>query len=118
MDWKNGLLTFLIGGTVTTLISSFELSNNRLWSGFAALVPVFTLVSYIFIGQAKGGLAVSQNAKFVLVGTIVAWMPYMISLIVLAPRLGASKAIGIGLLVFSVLCALFMVIVEKRDLFS
>ncbi len=82
-------------------------------------MPVFTLVSYIFIGQSKGGgLAVSKHSMFVLVGTLVSWVPYMLVIAALSPHLGANKAIGWGLAVFFVLALLYLLVVAHYHLFQ
>ena len=112
------LLSFLIGGMVTALIVGLEESGLRLWSGFAALVPVFTVVSYVFIGASKDAMAVSQHSKFVLFGTLVSWVPYMTVIAYTAPRLGTSRAIGLGLLVFFVLAFSFVWAVDRSHLFQ
>ena len=103
---------------MTTLIVFLEQSGFRLLSGFATLVPVFTLVAYIFIGTTSGGGAVGQHAKFVLWGTIVSWIPYMIAVAYLAPKLGAGKAIAIGLVIFFILALIFITVVNHYHLFQ
>ena len=77
MNLGGMIFTFMVGGSVTALIVGLEESGRRTWSGLAALVPVFTIVSYFFIGASKDAMAVSQHSKFVLVGTLVSWVPYM-----------------------------------------
>src|SRR5512135_2405504 len=91
---------FVTGGLFTTLIVALEESGHRTLSGLATLIPVFTLVAYAFIGESRGGVAVSQHAKWVLAGTLVSWVPYMLAIAWLAPRLGSQKAILAGLAVF------------------
>ncbi len=118
MNIKNIIIYFLTGGIVTTLIVLLEESGLRLWSGFATLMPVFTLVSYIFIGESKGGLAVSQHSKFVLFGTLVSWVPYMIVVAVLSPHIGSSKAIAAGLLVFALLAVAYLLLVAHYHWFQ
>ncbi len=117
MDIKSLLLYFFTGGIVTTLIVALEVSGFRIWSGLAALVPVFTLVSYIFIGQSQGGIALSQHAWFVLIGTLVSWVPYMATVALLSPYMTSNRAIGSGLVVFFVLASCFLLIVERYQLF-
>lgn len=117
MTIKEFFIYFFTGGIFTVIIVGLEESGWRLWSGLATLMPVFTLVSYIFIGKSSGGLAVSQHAKFVLIGTLISWVPYMMTIAVLAPRLGSNRAIVWGLVVFFVLAFLFLTAVEKYKLF-
>lgn len=115
---KEYSLYFLTGGIVTTAIVAFENGNSRLLSGFATLIPVFTLVAYFFIGETKGGTAVAQHAWLVLVGTIVSWIPYMITVAMLAPKIGSQKAILAGLIVFFVLAAMYLGIIGRLGLFG
>ncbi len=50
---KSYLIYFLTGGIFTVLIVALEENGSRLLSGFATLMPVFTLVAYIFIGETQ-----------------------------------------------------------------
>ena len=115
---ENILIYFITGGLFTTLIVVLEQSGFRLVSGLMALIPVFTLVSYIFIGQTQGGLAVSQHAKFVLWGTIISWIPYMIAVVYLAPKIGPTKAIIAGMVIFFILATIFVLITNRFGFFQ
>lgn len=117
-ELKSYALYFLTGGVFTVLIVAFEENGSRLLSGFATLMPVFTLVAYIFIGETSGGASVGQHAWFVLVGTIVSWIPYMILVAYLAPRIGTRYAIGAGLLGFFILAAIYLGVVYHYHLFG
>lgn len=108
---RSNLVYFLTGGIFTTIIVALEESNLHLLSGFATLMPVFTLVAYVFIGETSGPKAVSQNAWFVLIGTLVSWVPYMLLVAFFAPRIGTRGAIGLGLLGFFVLAAIYLLVV-------
>ena len=118
MDFKNVIFSFLVGGTITALIVGLEESHMRTWSGLAALMPVFTMVSYLFIGASQNSLAVSQHSKFVLVGTLVSWVPYMAVIALTAPKLGTNKSIGLGMVVFLFLGTGYVVAVDKLGLFK
>lgn len=109
------LFAFLVGGVVTTLITYLEISGLPLLSGLAALFPIFTWLSYLFIGNLDGPNAVSRHSLFVLLGTIVAWIPYMFVIYFLAPRLGSGKAILLGLAVFIVLATIFVLMWNKTN---
>jgi uncharacterized membrane protein (GlpM family) len=114
---KNIIIYFLTGGIVTTAIVLLEGSNQRLLSGLATLMPVFTLVAYIFIGQSHGGQTLSQHAWLVLWGTIVSWIPYMVTVALLAPKYGPNKAILLGLAVFFVLAVSYLAVVNRLKWF-
>ena len=116
---KSIIIYFLTGGIITVLIVLLEKSGYRLLSGLFTLMPVFTLVSYIFIGEGKGGgVAVGKHSQFVLIGTILTWIPYMVVIGYLAPKIGAPKAIAIGMGVFSILALIFVGVVDKFNLFK
>ena len=117
MNLSNIIIYFITGGLFTTIIVALEESNNRLLSGLATLIPVFTLVAYLFIGESKGGEAVSQHAWFVLIGTIVSWVPYMVTVAYFSPKIGPHKAILAGLGVFFVLALLYIAVVGYFKLF-
>lgn len=115
---KTYSIYFLTGGAVTALIVGFEQGGNRLLSGLATLVPVFTVVAYLFIGDARGGTAVSQHAWLVLFGTLVSWVPYMIVVALLAPKIGPHKAIPTGLAVFLACALAYLEVVRRYRLFQ
>lgn len=115
---KSYFIYFLTGGIFTVLIVALEENGSRLLSGFATLMPVFTLVGYIFIGQKSGGKAVGEHAWFVLVGTIISWVPYMILVAYLAPRVGSKYAIGVGMLGFFLLAGIYLAVVYHYHLFG
>jgi uncharacterized membrane protein (GlpM family) len=118
MKLSSLIIYFLTGGIFTTLIVVLEENNQPLLSGLATLIPVFTLVAYLFIGQTQGGDAVSRHAWFVLIGTIISWIPYMIAVAYLSPKIGSSKAILIGLTVFFILAILYISLVARFKLFQ
>ncbi|MCL4403920.1 hypothetical protein M1432_01055 [Patescibacteria group bacterium] len=115
---KSYAVYFFVGGAFTALIVALEENGSRLLSGFATLIPVFTLIAYFFIGESKGGAAVGQHAWFVLVGTLISWVPYMILVAYLSPKLGSKAAIGIGLLAFFVLAGAYLEVVHHYHFFG
>lgn len=118
MKLSNLVIYFITGGLFTTLIVGLEKSGRRTLSGFATLIPVFTLVAYFFIGQSAGNTAVSQHAKWVLVGTLASWVPYMLAVAYLAPKIGSSKAILAGLGIFLVLALAYVALTNRLKWFQ
>jgi len=113
MKISNLIIYFLTGGVITTIIVVLEGIGQRTLSELTTLIPVFTLVAYFFIGQTKGGQAVGQHAKFVLVGTLISWVPYMLVVAYLAPKIGPNKAILAGLAVFFVLALVYIGVANR-----
>ena len=112
------IIYFITGGLFTAIIVALEENGKRTLSGFVTLVPVFTLVAYFFIGQTAGSTAVSQHAKWVLVGTLVSWVPYMLAVAYLSPKLGSHYAILVGLAVFAALALLYIALADHFRLFQ
>lgn len=102
------IFSFLAGGAITTAIVYFEASGFPLLSRLAALFPVFTWLSYLFIDNLSSAEAVSRHSLFVLLGTIFSWVPYMFLVYWLAPKIGSEKAILLSLFVFTVLAIVFI----------
>jgi uncharacterized membrane protein (GlpM family) len=107
MAWTKYLLYFVTGGVITSVIVSLEESGMPLPSRLAALFPVFTWVSYLFLGQTETPQQIASHAKFVLAGTIVSWIPYMLSIIYLSPRIGVYKAIAVSVVLFIIIALIF-----------
>jgi uncharacterized membrane protein (GlpM family) len=112
------IIYFITGGLFTTIIVTLEENGQRTLSGLATLIPVFTLVAYLFIGQTAGANAVSQHAKWVLTGTLVSWVPYMLAIVYLAPRVGSHRAIAAGLGIFFILALAYIAVVNRFKLFQ
>jgi len=102
------VLVFIVGGLMSLLVTYAETSGYHFLSEFAAMFPTITIVSYIFLGSLANDNAVSRHAYFVLLGTIVAWIPYMLTIWYLAPKIGTSKALLIGISLFSLLALIFI----------
>lgn len=102
------ILAFIAGGFITAFIVYAEAAGWPLLSRIAALMPVFTWISYLFIGKLGGAQSVSRHALFVLLGTLIAWVPYMFIIYYFAPRIGVPKAIAFAIVVFIVLAATFI----------
>ena len=118
MSLSSLVIYFVTGGAFTLLIVALEASGHRTLSGLATLVPVFTLVAYFFIGQTAGSAAVSQHAKWVLAGTLVTWVPYMLAVAYLAPKVGSRNAILAGLAIFFMLALTYVAVASRLRLFQ
>jgi len=106
-EWKRYSLYFLIGGLLTTTIVGLEEFGSTTLSRLAALFPVFTWLAYLIIGQFGTGQQISQHAKFVLIGTIFCWIPYMMAIIYFSPKIGVHKAVFSAIGIFIVLAMVF-----------
>jgi len=113
MDWGRYLFYFLVGGLVTTAIIALEESGLGLLSRLAALFPVFTWLAYFFIGEFAAPEAVSEHARFVLIGTLVAWVPYMLAIVLLTPKLGVHKSLAVAIAIFIIIAGAYSAVYPK-----
>ena len=90
-----------------------DLFQKKAFASLATLMPVFTLIAYLFIGETSGGKHLRDHASLVLVGTLVSWVPYMVTIIVMAPHYSAYKSIGAGMLVFFVCATAFLLLTQR-----
>lgn len=107
------IIAFFAGGTITAVVVALQSAGYPTLSGVAALFPIVTWLSYIFIGQLSGAQAVSQHSLFVLLGTLIAWAPYMLTIYYLSPRIGVNKTIVIALVVFFIVAFIYVTMYNK-----
>lgn len=108
------LFAFLSGGSITLAVVALEVNGFTLLSRLALLFPVTTWISYLFIADALGGeTAVSKSALFVLMGTFVAWVPYMFIIYYFSPKIGVHRAVGLAIIVFVILALIFSAVYKK-----
>lgn len=93
------LIYFLVGGTVVTLVTYVGGSGRSLLSAFIATFPAITLLTSIFIYMEAGNQPTVDYVKGLLIFA-PAWFGYLLSLLVLLPRLGLVSSIAGSLTVF------------------
>lgn len=96
------LLYFLMGGITVTLVVLFAELGHPFLSGMVIVFPAVTVISFYFIGRAAGPEAVAVTAKSALYTSAVVWVPYILTVIYLAPRAGVNRALLMGIGVFLV----------------
>ncbi len=96
------LIRFLIGGAViagTTWIA--ERFDPKI-GGIIATIPSATIVSLLIVGSAIGENAAVDFAKGIVIGNIP-WFAYIFAVIFLTQRIGLTKSLAVGLLVWILL---------------
>jgi len=112
----NYLVYFLVGGGVVTVVVALAEAGSPFLAGIALLFPALTVVSFFFIGAEIGAAAAIDSAKSVVAGTIVAWFPYIITFILLAPKWGVPKALAAGIGVFIVIATIWFYVNQSLKL--
>ncbi|MDE1919771.1 MAG: hypothetical protein KGH56_03745 [Patescibacteria group bacterium] len=107
------IIAFFAGGLATVMVTAFELSGFPILSRLAALFPIVTWVSYLFIGYLDSAETVSKSAHFVMLGTLVAWMPYIFIIYYFSPRIGVGRSIAFAIAVFLFLAFIFSAVYNK-----
>jgi len=97
MDIKLLPLYFLLGGTLVTLVSYFGAQGRGILAAFIALLPTITVITLCTIYLGSGVDAATSYFKGLLILIPVSWLPYVIAVIYLLPRLGLVPALSIGI---------------------
>ncbi len=118
MEILNILLYFIVGGSAVTAAVLLAEAGNPFLSALAILFPGTSLVSYYFIGKIVGAEAVAISVKSTIVSAFIVWMPYLITLMYLTPRLGIERALIVGVIVFLVMGAAWTFLNNKYGLIS
>lgn len=107
------MLYFIAGGvTVTAAVLLAEIGNPFL-SGIAIMFPGITVISYYFIGKIAGAACVSTSIKSIITAALIVWLPYMLTLAYLAPRMGVNKALVFSIRVFLIIGTAWLFINNK-----
>lgn len=107
------LFYFLTGGVIVTLTTFLAESGNPILAGIVGMFPSASLVTLYLAGKSAGGEIVSQTAKSYLISAFLAWIPYLLVIIYLAPKIGVNKALLIGVAVFLILAIGFFHLNKK-----
>lgn len=102
------LLYFLMGGITVTLVVLFAEMGRPFLSGLAIVFPAVTVISFYFIGRAAGPESVAMTARSALYTSAVVWVPYILTVIYLAPRVGVNRALLMGVAVFLVVGSIWV----------
>lgn len=108
------LFSFCCGGFLTTFIVYAETNGFPLVSRIAALFPVFTWVSYLVIGALSDSEHVAKHSLFVLLGTLFAWVPYMLFIYFFVNKLGTTKTILSAIGLFVILATIFSILYKAE----
>jgi hypothetical protein len=101
-DGLKFILYFIIGGSILTLVTYFGSKDKGLLAAFIALFPMVTIMSMITIYSEAGSLPVLDYVKGLLILTPV-WILFLFSVAYLLPRQGLLVAIGIGVIIYTVI---------------
>ncbi len=90
------LLYFFVGGIITSTVTYFANNSRSLLAAFIGTLPVLTLSTFVLIYHNAGQAAVIAYAKGLVI-MIVPWMVFILSVILLAPRLNFTFSVLTGL---------------------
>lgn len=103
------VLFFLIGGTAISIVTYLASHSRSVMAAFIANLPVMTLVTFLTIYYETGQKAVVPYAKGLVI-MLFPWMTYILSIILLTPRLGFFTSLATG---FSLYLAVSFFILRK-----
>lgn len=94
-------LYFLLGGTVTSTVTYLASHSRGFLAAFISTLPLASLCTFLLIYSSTGSQAVISYAKGLVV-MLVPWMLYILSVILLTPRISFFYSLLVGLLLFMV----------------
>jgi len=116
MDVISIILYFLAGGLTVSVSILLANSGNTMLSGLAMMFPSVTVVSYYFIGKSLGSEVATASIKSTIAGALIVWLPYMMVMLYLTPKMGLNKAMLFGILTFLIIGAVWITINSKYKL--
>jgi len=111
------ILYFITGGLIVTSVIALARAGYPFLSGLALTFPAVTIVSFYFIGKSKGAGFVATTAKSSFLAALFIWMPYMLTIIYLAPKTGVNKALLAGFFVFLVFGSVWSWLYLSKNIF-
>lgn len=96
---------FLIGGSVTALTAYFASQGRGILSAFITTLPLLTIFSFLVISAEGGGQTVQEYARGLLLFT-PPWVCYVFVVMLGTGRLGLTRSLVLGVVVFVLLSLL------------
>ncbi|MEW5745464.1 MAG: DUF3147 domain-containing protein [Nitrospirota bacterium] len=96
------LLYFLLGGTVTSTVTYLASTSRGFLAAFISTLPLASLSTFLLIYSSTGSEAVISYAKGLVV-MLLPWMFYILSVIVLTPRITFLYSLVVGLFLFIII---------------
>ena len=113
MDVTSIVLYFLAGGLTVSGGVLLANSGNSMLSGLALMFPSVTAVSFYFIGKSTGSEIAAASIKSTIAGALIAWLPYMLVMLYLTPKMGLNKAMFFGIITYLIIGAVWISINGK-----
>ena len=113
MDLFSIALYFLAGGLTVCGGVLLANSGNPMLSGLALMFPSVTVVSYYFISKSVSSEVVTASMKSTIASALIAWLPYMLVMLYLTPKMGLNKAMFFGILTFLIIGAVWITVNSK-----
>ena len=100
-------LYFLFGGIITSAVTYFANTSRGLFAAFIGTLPAITISTFLLIYFNAGQPAVLAYAKSLVI-MIIPWMVFILSVILLAPKVNFILSLIIGLLLQVVIALLIL----------
>jgi uncharacterized membrane protein (GlpM family) len=101
------ILYFLIGGTVISTVTYFASHTRSLLAAFLATMPVITLITFVTIYNEVGQQGIIPYAKGLII-MLFPWGMYILSIILLSPRVGFVPALITGLTLYVIVALIIL----------
>jgi uncharacterized membrane protein (GlpM family) len=106
---------FLIGGSVTALSAYFASQGRGVLSAFITTLPLLTIFSFLIISAEGGSQTVQEYARGLLLFT-PPWICYVFVVMLGTGRLGLTRSLVLGVVVFVLLSLLVQKVLDGAEL--
>jgi len=86
---------FLLGGTLTSAITYLANNSRGLFAAFIATLPIISIFTFLLIYSNTGQEAALSYARGLII-MILPWILFILSIILLAPRMNFIYSLLIG----------------------
>jgi uncharacterized membrane protein (GlpM family) len=107
MPFKLLLLYFVLGGVIVAAVSYFGSQGKSQVAAFIAFLPSTSLIALCTIYLSSGTQTAVSYAKGMLI-LLPPWVLYVVSVIVLLPRIGLAATIAVSVAIYLVFAFLIM----------
>ncbi|MFZ5996377.1 MAG: DUF3147 domain-containing protein [Nitrospirota bacterium] len=98
---------FLLGGTVTSTVTYLASNSRGSLAAFVGTLPISTLCTFLIIYFNTGQDAVLSYARGLIV-MLLPWVAYILTVILLTPRLNLFLSLLIGVSLFILISFVFL----------
>lgn len=100
-------LYFLLGGSITSVVAYLANNSKGFLAAFINTLPITSLSTFVIIYVSTGQDAVLSYARGLVI-MLLPWILYVLSVIILTPRISFPYSLLVGLFLFILMSLLLI----------